>query len=83
METTQNPHQHHPAIELGEAVIDPVSIANMVSSLVQIILSLVGPDKAKAAIDWEVVNAAQASAEAANVATDAAALAVLHQRGIL
>lgn len=80
MEATQ-PTQH-PAIDLGEAVIDPVSIANMVSNLVQIILSLVGPDKAKAAIDWEVVQAANVAADAAKLASDASALEILHQRGV-
>lgn len=67
----------------GEYIVDPVSVVNMVSSLLQIVLALVGPDKAKAALDWESVQAANAAANAAVIANDAAAYEVLRQRGIL
>lgn len=67
---------------MGDAIIDPSSVANMVSSLLQIVLALIGPEKAKAALDWETVQAANAAADATKVATDAAALGILHSRGI-
>jgi putative alpha-1,2-mannosidase len=62
----------HPAIDDGpEYLVDPVSAANIISQLLQIVLAFVGPEKAKAALDWEIVQAANAAAVAANASTDA------------
>lgn len=76
--------QTHPLHDDGpDYMVDPVSVANMVSSLLQIVLALIGPEKAKAALDWETKAAIDASAAAANASADAAALAVLTARGVL
>lgn len=44
-------------------VVDPGSVANIVSYLLQIVVALVGVEKAKAALDWETVQAANAAAD--------------------
>jgi hypothetical protein len=66
----------------GDYIVDVVSIAGIVSSLLQVVLALVGPEKAKAALDWESVQAANVAADATKAATDAAALAILASRGV-
>lgn len=77
------PSTLHPVVDDGpDYIVDPVSVANMVSTLLQIILALVGPEKAKAALDWEAVQAANAAADASKLATDAAASEILRKRGI-
>jgi hypothetical protein len=74
----------HPVDDGGpEYIIDPGVAASIVSTLLQLVLSLVGEEKAKAALDWETVQAANAAADATKVATDAAAYAVLKARGIV
>lgn len=73
----------HPVVDDGpDYVVDPVSVANIVSSLLQVILALIGPDKAKAALDWESVQAANASADSTKLAADLAAQEILRSRGI-
>jgi hypothetical protein len=62
--------------------VDPGTAAGIVSSLLQIILALIGPEKAKAALDWETVKATNSAADASKVATDLAALEILKSRGI-
>lgn len=75
---------NHPVHDDGpDYLVDPGTAANIVSSLLQVILALIGPDKAKAALDWETVQAANATADATKMATDAAALAILKARGVL
>lgn len=55
----------HPVLDdsLGDYVVDPGSVANIVSYLLQIVVALVGVEKAKAALDWETVQAANAAAD--------------------
>lgn len=56
----------HPVHDDGpDYLVDPVSAASMISTLLQIVLSFVGPEKAKAALDWEIVQAANARADEA------------------
>ncbi len=73
----------HPVDDgLGDYIVDPASAVNMVSMLLQLVLALVGPDKAKAALDWETVQAARARADSSKAASDVAALKILHERGL-
>lgn len=75
---------HHPADDnLGEYLIDPGTAANIVSQLLSIVIAFLGPDKAKAALDWQVAQAANAAADASKVATDVAAYEILKSRGVL
>ncbi len=74
----------HPVDDNGpEYVVDPFSVANIVSSLLQVVIALIGHEKAKAALDWETVQAANASADSTKAPTDEAALAILRARGVL
>lgn len=74
----------HPANDdLGEYLIDPGTAANIVSQLLSIVIAFLGPEKAKAAMDWQVVQATNAAADASKAATDAAAYEILKSRGVI
>lgn len=64
----------------GDFIVDPASMVGIVSSIVQILVALIGPDKAKEAIDYEVVQRAREAAAVANATADAAADAIERKR---
>ncbi len=77
METEGHPDAKH------EYMVDSATVAAVVSGLLQVVISLIGAQKAKAALDSEVVKAARVAADIAVAATDVYALQVLRTRGVL
>jgi hypothetical protein len=73
----------HPADDSqGEYLVDPGTVAVIVSQLLQIVLAMLGPEKAKAALEWETKAAIDTAASLAKAASDAEALDILRSRGI-